>query len=104
MYSIARSHAMQRSLDVPVLCRVLPPLPPAQRFAKHPLQCFDITDYNKSGFICLHDCLTQRQTHGRTDRQTDRVSDVLTERLSVGQTTARRGSEAGMARNVRGIH
>lgn len=70
VYSIARSHAMQRSLDVPVLCRVLP-LAPAQRFAKHPLQCFDITDYNKSGFICLHDCLTQRQTHRRLDRTSE---------------------------------
>lgn len=88
---------MQRALDVPVLCRVLPPLPSAQRFAKHPLQCFDITDYNKSGFICLHDCLTQRQTHGRTDRQTERVSDVLTERLSVGQTVAARQEWRGMS-------
>lgn len=61
---------MQRSLDVPVLCRVLP-LAPAQRFAKHPLQCFDITDYNKSGFFCLHDCLTQRQTHRRLDRPSE---------------------------------
>lgn len=48
------------------------------RSAKHPLQCFDITDYNKSGFICLHDCLTQgraeRQAGGRSEWRVDRTT------------------------------
>lgn len=82
---------MQRSLDVPVLCRVLP-LAPAQRFAKHPLQCFDITDYNKSGFICLHDCLTQRQTVGLTEWVTCWQNDCqLGKRHDVASRQKRRG-------------
>lgn len=48
------------------------------RSAKHPLQCFDITDYNKSGFICLHDCLTQGRAEGQAGGRSEGRVDGTT--------------------------